>query len=154
MIEILRAQPHDSPILKEIALAAKGSWGYPQETMAAWAQTPLISAEAIAADRVYAARLGPEMAGWYRLRLEPPPAMLEDLWVLPAFMGRGIGRSLFQHAVSQAREYNAGTFELDADPHAVAFYERMGCRVTGQVRSEWGRMIPRMRFDLPGEGED
>jgi GNAT superfamily N-acetyltransferase len=79
--------------------------------------------------------------------------MLEDLWVLPAYIGRGVGRRLFRHAASQARMQGADAFELDADPHAEAFYQRMGCRVIGQRLSEWGRWIPRMRCDLMSEAE-
>jgi hypothetical protein len=58
---------------------------------------------------------------------------------------------LFQHAVSQARLHGAEAFEQDTDPHAVAFYQRLGCRVIGQSLSEWGRLILRMRYELPPE---
>jgi GNAT superfamily N-acetyltransferase len=153
LIEIMRAQPQDKAALKEIAIASKGYWGYPEEKMAQWAQAPLITSESIAADLVYVAHLGQAPVGWYRLRLDPAPVTLEDLWVLPAYIGRGVGRSLFEHAVSQAWAHHTAAFELDADPHAVAFYQRMGCRLIGRSLSEWGRYIPRMRYDLPPEIE-
>jgi GNAT superfamily N-acetyltransferase len=148
MMEIVRAQPQDAPLLKEIAVASKGHWGYPEQLMAEWARTPIVTAEAIASNLVYVARSGPAVVGWYCLRLEPAPATLEDLWVLPALIGRGTGRALFRHAASQARRHGATTFQLDAEPNAVGFYERMGCHVTGRTLSEWGRYIPRMRCDL------
>jgi hypothetical protein len=44
--------------------------------------------------------------------------------------------------------HGVSSFELDADPHAVAFYERMGCRVVGQSWTGWGRFVPRMRYEL------
>lgn len=148
MFTIIRAVPQDSLMLKEIAVAAKGYWGYPNELMAEWAQTPIITAESIAADIVFKAWTRPSVMGWYRLLTPSETAILEDLWVLPAFMGKGVGRGLFEHAIGQARQNGAQNIELDADPNAAPFYERMGCRVIGESLSEWGRNIPRMRYSL------
>lgn len=52
--------------------------------------------------------------------------MLDHLWVVPEKFGTGIGRALFQHALQQAEALGAEFLELEADPHAVGFYERMG----------------------------
>jgi GNAT superfamily N-acetyltransferase len=76
------------------------------------------------------------VVGWYRLMIPSKNVILEDLWVLPAFMGKGIGRALFEHAVDQAERNEGQNIELDADPHAVPFYERVGCRVIGKSHSE------------------
>jgi GNAT superfamily N-acetyltransferase len=148
MIQIVRAELQDSVLLKEIAVASKGHWGYSDHLMTEWAQTPIITAESIAADVVYKARTELSVMGWYRLLPHSATAILEDLWVLPAFMGKGIGRALFEHAVAQARHFGVQNIELDADPNAAPFYERMGCRVIGESLSEWRRTIPRMRYDL------
>lgn len=152
MFEIVRAELADFMILKEIAVAAKAHWGYPNHLIAKWAQTPIITTESIAADIVFKACTESSVMGWYRLLLYSAPAILEDLWVLPAFMGKGIGRRLFEHAVDQAGRNGAQNIELDADPNAVPFYERMGCRVIGETPSEWGRVIPRMRYNLTIHG--
>jgi GNAT superfamily N-acetyltransferase len=148
MILIVRAELQDAVILKEIAVAAKGHWGYPDHLMTEWAQTPIITAESIAAGIVFKACTESSVVGWYRLLPHSVIAILEDLWVLPAFMGKGIGRALFEHAVDQACHFGAQNIELDADPNAEPFYERMGCRVIGESLSEWGRTIPRLRYDL------
>jgi GNAT superfamily N-acetyltransferase len=148
MIQIVPAELRNSALLKEIAVAAKGHWGYPDHLMTEWAQTSIITAESIAADVVFKARTESSVMGWYRLVPRSVTAILEDLWVLPAFMGKGIGRALFEHAVDQARRFGAQNIELDADPNAVPFYERLGCRVIGESLSEWGRIIPHMRYDL------
>ena len=146
MVEIIRAVPAEAAELKEIAVAAKGCWGYPQDLIDSWAQTPIITPEAVADGLVYKACVDGAAAGWYRLVTRALPVMLEDLWVLPAFSSRGVGRALFRHAVEQALGCGAPAFELDADPHAVPFYQRMECRVIGESLSEWGRMFPRMRY--------
>ena len=148
MFQIIRAQPQDSATLKEIAIAAKRYWGYPDHLIAQWAQTPIITPESIAADNVFKACAQASVIGWYRLLNRPPTVILEDLWLLPAYMGKGIGRALFEHAVDQARRYGALEIELDADPNAAPFYAKMGCRVIGETLSEWGRAIPRMSYSL------
>lgn len=75
---------------------------------------------------------------------------------MPAFQGglglrRGLhGRLLLQWAVETARQYGAGRIEIDADPDAAGFYERMGARQTGTVPSASipGRMLPRLILTL------
>jgi hypothetical protein len=80
-----------------------------------------------------------------------PGLYLEDLYVQPAFRGRGIGRALLQHLGALAVERGCGRFEwsvLDWNANAIAFYEKMGatvmpdwriCRVTGPALSAFGR---------------
>jgi GNAT superfamily N-acetyltransferase len=80
-----------------------------------------------------------------------PGMYLEDLYVQPAFRGRGIGRALLQHLGALAVERGCGRFEwsvLDWNENAIAFYEKMGatvmpdwriCRVTGPALAAFGR---------------
>jgi GNAT superfamily N-acetyltransferase len=152
MIEIIRAEPGDAAFLKQIALAAKSHWGYSKDLIAQWGQTAIITPEAIEVDVVYKASNGESCMGWYRLVLQDHPVrtgiILEDLWVLPEFMGKGVGRALFEHAMAQAGDLGAPFVELDADPNARPFYEKMGCEQIGETLSEWGRQLPRMRYSL------
>jgi GNAT superfamily N-acetyltransferase len=152
-VRIVRAQPQDSVILKEICITSKGYWGYPDHLMSQFAQTPIITPESIVRDIVYKACVDAATVGWYRLLRQAPVAILDDLWVSPAFMGKGIGRALFQHMVSQAQSLGALVIELDSDPNASPFYERMGCSTMGQSLTEWGRTVPRMRYSLPAHDE-
>jgi ribosomal protein S18 acetylase RimI-like enzyme len=50
-------------------------------------------------------------------------------------MGTGIGRALFAHVVQRAAEQGAAVVELEADPHAAGFYERLGAQRVGERRS-------------------
>ena len=58
-------------------------------------------------------------------------AVLEDLWVEPGYMGRGIGSALFEFARDRAEGLGAHAMEWEAEPNAIGFYERMRAR---QVR--------------------
>lgn len=78
--------------------------------------------------------------------------MLEDLWLEPEAIGAGHGRRLWEHAVAVARACGASAMELDAEPNAMGFYERMGAVRVGVTASSVvpGRELPRMRVPLVG----
>ncbi|HEY7413512.1 MAG TPA: GNAT family N-acetyltransferase [Vicinamibacteria bacterium] len=61
---------------------------------------------------------------------------LEDLFVRPAFRGRGIGQALLRHLAGIAVERGCGRFVwqvLDWNEPALVFYESLGAR----VMKEW-----------------
>lgn len=81
----------------------------------------------------------------YSTFLMKPGIYLEDLFVLPNYRGRSIGKALLQHLGQLALARDCGRLEwnvLDWNSPAIAFYERMGaeikpewqlCRVTGDA---------------------
>lgn len=129
--------------LRELAAAAKGHWGYDPELVAEWAATMRLPEEPILAER------GGRVVGWASVERRGDVLWLEDLWVEPASMGRGVGRELFE----RARALGAGCarMEWEADPNAVPFYERMGATyVRDSPPSAWGRVLPVMGVSLGG----
>jgi GNAT superfamily N-acetyltransferase len=72
-----------------------------------------------------------------------PGLYLEDLFVVPEWRGRGVGRKLLAHLAALAIERQCGRVEwsvLDWNTSAIGFYERLGatlmedwklCRLTG-----------------------
>ncbi|HEY6167851.1 MAG TPA: GNAT family N-acetyltransferase [Verrucomicrobiae bacterium] len=67
----------------------------------------------------------------YSSFLALPTLYLEDLFVLPEFRGRGIGKALFQQCVQLAHERGCGRMEwtcLDWNTKAQCFYEGIGAR--------------------------
>ena len=61
--------------------------------------------------------------------LAKPGLYLEDLYVKPAFRGRGFGRRLLVHLARIARTRGCGRFEwsvLDWNEPAIRFYRRVG----------------------------
>lgn len=77
--------------------------------------------------------------------LAKPGLYLEDLFVRPAFRGRGIGKALVLHLARLAHARGCGRFEwsvLDWNQPAIDFYESLGarrlhdwtiCRVSGDA---------------------
>lgn len=80
----------------------------------------------------------------YSTFLTQPGIYLEDLFVLPEYRRKGIGKAILAYLANLAVERGCGRLEwsvLDWNESAIAFYRRMGaavlpdwriCRVTGE----------------------
>jgi GNAT superfamily N-acetyltransferase len=62
---------------------------------------------------------------------------LEDLFVVPEWRGRGVGKQLLAHVAAIAESRHCGRMEwavLDWNESAIAFYRRMGAHVLDEWR--------------------
>ena len=62
---------------------------------------------------------------------------LEDLFVVPEWRGKGVGKQLLAHVASIAESRKCGRMEwavLDWNESAIAFYRRMGAHVLDEWR--------------------
>jgi GNAT superfamily N-acetyltransferase len=132
-MEIRRASPGDADHLTRIAFAAKRYWGYPERWIEQWSESLTITPDVVRRNEVYAAVVEGEMVGFYALVGEGREIGLEHLWVLPEFIGTGVGRALFDHAVRRAVSMNAEVLSIESDPNAEGFYRRMGARRVGEI---------------------
>jgi GNAT superfamily N-acetyltransferase len=123
---IQRATPKQADELTHIAQAAKAHWGYPQRWLEIWAPQLTFHPEYFERNQGWVATVDEMPIGFYTLQEENGNACIENLWILPEFIGKGIGRMLFLHAVEQARGRGHQVLQLEADPNAAGFYERMG----------------------------
>lgn len=64
-------------------------------------------------------------------------AELEDLFVDPSWMRRGVGEALVLDIAEQVRRLGFALLEVTANPHAMAFYEHMGFVVDRIVDTEF-----------------
>jgi GNAT superfamily N-acetyltransferase len=137
--------------LTEIAHAAKRHWGYPERWMQHWRDTLTITPDYIAGNEVYVARLGDAIVGFYALMGSGAKLTLDHLWLSPSQIGAGIGRTLFNHAMAKAKQLGATEIEIEAEPNAVGFYERMGATRVGENEYELEgqpRILPLLIYKL------
>lgn len=126
MLSIQRVRPEHAGELSAIALAAKAHWGYPKRWMEMWKPQLAFSPHYFEENESWAAVEDARRIGFYTLEERNGNAWLENLWVLPEYMGKGVGKAFFLHAVELARQRGSTLFQLEADPNAVGFYEKMG----------------------------
>jgi GNAT superfamily N-acetyltransferase len=143
------ADPDEGERLREIAIASKASWGYDLARVREWAAAGDFTPEGLARTGAFVAEVDGVIAAWAALIPRGEVAWLEDLWVDPAWMRRGIGAVLFAAAAERARATGARRLEWEAEPHALPFYERMGAReVRESGPTSWGRIVPVLSVDL------
>jgi GNAT superfamily N-acetyltransferase len=152
-VEIVRATPELAAALTRIALAAKRHWRYPERWIELWTPELTVTGGYLAANPAYAAVANGEPVAFYGVVPLPAEqvARLDHLWVRPDWIGRGLGRTLFEHAVATAAALGARRLVLDADPYAEPFYRHMGARCTGERIGEvegQRRSLPIMELEL------
>lgn len=156
MKSIRRAQTIEAPILTQIALAAKRHWGYPENWIDAWREDLTITAEFVQYHEVFAAVVNDTLIGFYALVKCEERTVLDHLWVLPEWIGKGIGRQLLIHALKRASANGARQIEIVSDPNAEGFYRKAGARKIGEVLSAiegQDRRLPRLAMDTSTTGD-
>jgi GNAT superfamily N-acetyltransferase len=151
MLSIERVRPEQAGELSAIALAAKAHWGYPKRWMDMWKPQLTFSPHYFEEHESWAAVEETRPIGFYTLDERNGNAWLENLWVLPESMGKRVGKALFLHAVELARSRGYKLFQLEADPNAVGFYEKMGMYKIRERQYEIDgqpRILPTMELKL------
>ncbi len=149
--EIRRAIAEQAGELTRIALAAKAHWGYPQRWLDVWTPQLTFSPEYFEKNEGWVAVVNEVPIGFYTLQDENGKACIENLWVLPEFIGKGVGRALFLHAAGISRQRGYSVLRLEADPNAAGFYEKMGMYKVGEYKYELEgqpRSLPIMEMKL------
>ena len=148
-IMVRPGRPDEGERLKELAIAAKCHWGYERDRVRAWADQGDFSPQRLAQLTVFVAEANGRAVGWSSLIPRGDVGWLEDLWVEPAWMGRGVGARLFRATAAEARSVGATVLEWEAEPNAIGFYEKMGGTYRRDSKpTEWGRTVSVMGIDL------
>ena len=147
---IRRARPDEADALSALAARSKAHWGYDAAFLERVRDAMTLHPEDVDRHEVWVLESSSGTPIGYHRVISGDPAELEDLWVDPSSIGSGAGRLLFEHAVEVARRGSASALEIDADPNAVGFYERMGAVQIGETPSTLipGRTLPRLRILL------
>ncbi|MET0134956.1 MAG: GNAT family N-acetyltransferase [Kibdelosporangium sp.] len=149
VIQLRPARPDEAARLGEVALLAKGYWGYPADFLEACRAVLTYPPDEITARRIVVAAAA-EIVGFYSVDGEPPHGELGNLWVIPEQIGTGLGSRLWRHALDSARQAGFTELTIEADPHAEGFYLAMGAERIGERPSDAvpGRTLPLLRRKL------
>ena len=151
MTTVLRATTEQAGELTTITIAAKRHWNYPEKWIQIWLPLLTVTTEYIRENETWAAVQNDRCIAYYSLKNDDGFIWLDNLWVLPGFMGQGIGRELFQHALERSRACGAFVLRIESDPNAQSFYEKMGARIIGEQHGEVDgqpRVLPVMEINL------
>ena len=151
MISIRRVLPIEADVLTQIAISAKSYWNCPEKWMEIWIPQLTFSPKYFEANESWTAELEGTPIAFYTWQDRNGIAWLENLWVSAEYIGMGVGKQLFLHALKLARQRGHKIMQLESDPNARGFYEKMGMRKIGEHPAEVDgqpRMIPVMEIKL------
>jgi len=150
MISIRPAVPAEAATLSALALRSKAYWGYNEDFMAAFKAELTVDPANCKEGMIKVAYEGPAIVGFYQLSGSGTEGELEDLFVDPDFIGKGVGTLLLETAMSQAKELGFLSLSIQADPNAEGFYihfgaKRIGTKPSGSIK---GRELPLLLLKL------
>jgi GNAT superfamily N-acetyltransferase len=151
MIKILRAKPEQAGTLTAITIASKRHWNYPESWIQVWLPSLTVTAEYILANETWVAVEDEKCVAYYSLKNDGEFLWLDNLWVLPEFIGQGIGKGLFHQALEKSHDLGATVLKIEADPNAQTFYEKMGAWKISEHHTEAGgqpRRLPIMEINI------
>jgi GNAT superfamily N-acetyltransferase len=132
-LQIRPAGPADAPVLTKISTQAKAHWPYAAAQLHAWGNSLRIEPSFLARSVTYVGEVDGEPIAFYSLLKSADAWHLEHLWVLPKFIGQGLGKVLLQHAKSLAYQSGIQTITIDSEPYAEPFYLACGAKRIGTV---------------------
>lgn len=147
---IISAKKIDAKMLTGIAIKSKGFWDYSNDLLESWREDLTVPELMIQEMFVYKYVIDDEIVGFYILNQPKEKSIeLEFLFVLPNFIGKGIGNELIQHAFKKAKELESNKIIVLADPNAVSFYGSKGFIIIDKKESSVpNRFLPLMQKDL------
>ena len=150
-MNIEKANSDDHEILTEITKKSKAFWGYSEEQMTQWNDALTITQEYIQTNFAYKLIQENQVIGYYSsFNLEAAIIKLDNLFILPEYIGKGFGNQLMQDFLNRIKENrNIKKVTLDADPNAEKFYQKFGFTTIGQLETSIkNRFLPIMELNL------
>jgi GNAT superfamily N-acetyltransferase len=143
---IVRAISADHAVLTAITKLSKAHWGYSPKQLQEWDTLLTITPEYIDRNETFKLVVDNETIGYYAIiKINAETVKLDNLFILPEFIGKGCGKMLMEHLFAKAAYENYTLVTLDADPNAEAFYSKFGFNTISQVATSIpGRFLPVM----------
>jgi GNAT superfamily N-acetyltransferase len=150
---IRRARPEEADALTELALRSKAHWGYDAEFLADCREALAVSAEDVDSGHFFVLEERGRILGFAGLVPLASAVELAYLFVEPDRIGEGLGRLLFEHAVTVARGLGRAALVIESDPYAEGFYLTMGAERIAEAPSPVrpDRILPILRYPLAEE---
>ncbi len=148
-ITIQQAEIRDADALTRIAIAAKRHWNYPEELIQLWEKDLTITTTYLRKNIVLKAVQGDTILGFGALEKNAEGIEVEHLWIMPAHIGRGLGKCIMDQLKIAATALGEPKILIVSDPYAVGFYEKQGGKVVGQEESSPAdRFLPVLEIRL------
>ncbi|UPZ17713.1 GNAT family N-acetyltransferase [Flavobacterium humidisoli] len=149
-MNIQKAKIEDHIRLTEITKKSKAYWGYSDEQMEKWSNNLTITIEYIETNSVFNLVDENQIIGYYSyFRLENNQVKLDNLFILPEYIGKGFGSFLMNDFVERMRNEKCQKIILDSEPNVEQFYQKIGFTKIGEFETSIkNRFMPIMEINL------
>jgi GNAT superfamily N-acetyltransferase len=149
-MKIEKSKKNDNLILSEITFEGKAFWGYEKEQLEKWRNDLTITQDYIENNETFKLIVDDEIIGYYSiLKLENNTIKLDNLFLLPKFIGKGYGKLLMNHCIKKAKEANMKRIILDSEPNAELFYKSFGFKIYNRLKTSIeNRFLPQMELNI------
>lgn len=140
-VEIRDAVIDDLPELRAVFRRASWATEGDRPLLELHPEFLVLSGVAVGEGRSRVASVDGRTVGFSSILADGDSVELEDLFVDPDWMRRGVGRALVTDVVDLARTAGLLRIVVDANEHALVFYERVGFLPCGTVKLDHGTAI-------------
>ncbi|MGY3961746.1 GNAT family N-acetyltransferase [Aeromonas popoffii] len=147
-MRIRNASRTEADQLNTIAMQAKAHWGYTADQLEQWRESLSTDPQSIEQWPTLVAEHQGNPIGFIQINPDHETWELVSLFVLPAHIGRGVGRSLLKEAVAIANKAGQTALHIDSDPNAEPFYLACGAVRIGVEPAPIQGMLSRVRPQL------
>ncbi len=150
-IALRAALPADCPVLSDLALRSKASWGYDDAFIERCRPVLTVDPDHLRTMVIRLVEQDDRILGFYGLIPDNPAEWeIEFLFVDPAAQALGLGKMLVSHAMTLAAARGAQRLSVISDPYAAPFYRRQGFEPLDFVPSDVDpdRPLPRLVASL------
>jgi GNAT superfamily N-acetyltransferase len=148
-MNIEKASVEDNEILTEITKKSKAYWGYSEEQILKWKDNLTISKGYIENNPVFKLVENERTIGYYSYSIKEKNVILDNLFVLPEYIGKGLGKFLMNDFLDRMRNEKFEKITLDSEPNAENFYLKIGFKKIGEFETSIkNRFMPIMEMSL------
>lgn len=149
MWKIRSGRTREAEALTNLAAESEAYWGYDEEFMEVYKIIYHVTPDIISENLTYVIEEDGEIVGFYVVVQEAYLGILEFFYVKPEYMGKNVGRKMWDHMVETCESLGILEIELVTSPQAKDFYLKMGAVVVQEVVSQInGRKIPKLRYKI------
>jgi ribosomal-protein-alanine N-acetyltransferase len=123
-MDVIKALQKDHRELTTLMRQSKSYWGYDQKQLKKWQADLTISSEFISNNHVFKLVRENKILGFFAFSIQNNDVKLESLFILPDFIGKGIGKLLMTKFLEKVEELPIKRIFLDADPNTERFYQK------------------------------
>ncbi len=147
---VIKSNIDDNEVLTNITKKSKAFWGYSNEQMENWSELLTITKSYIESNIVYKLLIDNTIVGYYSyINLEDDVIKLDNLFVLPEYIGSGLGKLLMNDFMDRLKMTKTKKVVLDSEPNAEQFYEKFGFIKVGQIETKIkDRYLPIMEYKV------